>query len=204
GGSGGGRGRWAGGGRTPAGAGGPGWGDPPARARRSQRRATPPRSCAGAGARAVPAASASRAAVTRRFRAPPEVLGAESPRDLQIVGRFIPEDEGYFVLANEAHGRMREYRPTVTTARTLVARYWFDALVLAGIGLAIAFVVVDRNHEDGVEGPLWLDVVLVVAIMVPFFLRRRFPLGALVAIPVIVCIAAWLDGRLVPDNPALF
>jgi signal transduction histidine kinase len=122
-----------------------------------------------------------------------------------MVGRFIPEDEGRFVPANEADGLVPEYRPTVTKARRLVARYWFDALVLAaGIGVGIAFVVVDSSHKDGPEGPLWLDVVLLVAIMFPFFLRRRFPLGALVAIPVIVCFAAWLDGRLVPDSPAIF
>jgi len=92
----------------------------------------------------------------------------------------------------------------VKRASRFATRYWFDALVVAGICLGIAVAVVDQTHETGPEGPLWLDVVLVVAIMAPLFLRRRFPFGALVAIPVIVCVAAWLDGRLVPDNVALF
>jgi len=86
----------------------------------------------------------------------------------------------------------------------LANRYWFDALVVAGMGLGIASAVHDRSHVDGPEGPLWLDVVLVVVIIAPFFLRRRFPFGALATIPVIVGIAAWLDGRLIPDNIAMF
>jgi signal transduction histidine kinase len=92
----------------------------------------------------------------------------------------------------------------VRSARRLATRYWFDALVVAGIGVGIAAVVVDRKHTDGPEGPLWLDIVLVIAIMLPFFARRRWPFGAIALIPVIVSVAAWLDGRLVPDNVAIF
>jgi signal transduction histidine kinase len=92
----------------------------------------------------------------------------------------------------------------VRSAQRLATRYWFDALVAAGIGVGIAAVVVDRSHKDGPEGPLWLDVVLVLAIMLPFFARRRWPFGAIAVIPVVVAVAAWLDGRLVPDNIAIF
>jgi signal transduction histidine kinase len=92
----------------------------------------------------------------------------------------------------------------VRSARRLATRYWFDALVVAGIGVGIASVFAGRTHGNGPEGPLWLDTVLVVAIMLPFFARRRWPFGAIAIIPVIVSVAAWLDGRLVPDNVAIF
>jgi signal transduction histidine kinase len=92
----------------------------------------------------------------------------------------------------------------VRSAQRLAARYWFDALVVAGIGLGIAVAVADRTHKDGPEGPVWLDVLLVIAMTTPFLLRRRFPFGALAAVPVIVGVAAWLDGRLVPDNIEIF
>jgi signal transduction histidine kinase len=92
----------------------------------------------------------------------------------------------------------------VRTARRFATRYWFDALVLLGIGVGIASAVAGQTHKNGPDGPLWLDVLLVVAIMVPFFFRRRFPFGTIAAIPIVVSIAAWLDGRLVPDNVAIF
>jgi signal transduction histidine kinase len=87
---------------------------------------------------------------------------------------------------------------------SLAARYWFDVLVVIGGGLGIAAAAARQDHSGGPEGPLWLDVVLLVAIVAPFFARRRFPFWALAAVPIAVSVSAPLDPRLVPDNGATF
>jgi signal transduction histidine kinase len=97
--------------------------------------------------------------------------------------------------------RRAEYFQRMPTARRLLARYWFDVLVVAGIGLGVAIAVADREKLDG---PLWLDVVLMVAIVSPFLFRRRYPFWALAAVAIAVSIAATLDTRLVPDNGVTF
>jgi signal transduction histidine kinase len=100
--------------------------------------------------------------------------------------------------------RPAEYVQVVRTARRLATRYWFDVLILAWIGVGIAVSVVDRTHKNGPEGPVWVDILLVVAIIAPLFLRRRYPFGALAAVPLIVSIGAWIDGRLTPDSFVIF
>jgi signal transduction histidine kinase len=86
----------------------------------------------------------------------------------------------------------------------LAGRYWFDVLVVIGLGLGITIAVVHQDHYGGPEGPLWLDVGLMVAIVAPLLARRRYPFWALVAVPVAVGISSPLDPRLVPDNGITF
>ena len=86
----------------------------------------------------------------------------------------------------------------------LATRYWFDALVVVGLGLGIAIAVADYGNWDGPEGPVWLDVLLLVAIIAPLLLRRLFPFGAVAAVPIGVAVASLFDNRLVPDNFILF
>jgi signal transduction histidine kinase len=104
------------------------------------------------------------------------------------------------VLTDEAEPLRSEYFQCVSTVRRLVGRYWFDALVVAGLGIGISLVVAHENDFWGPRGPVWLDIVLMVAIVSPFLFRRRFGFWALAAVPVAVSVAAALDGRLVPDN----
>jgi signal transduction histidine kinase len=82
----------------------------------------------------------------------------------------------------------------------LWSRYWFDILIVAGIGLGIAGVVIDHGKSDGPYRSLWLDVPLIVAIVAPLLARRRFPFGAPVTVVIAVVITTLLDNRLVPDN----
>jgi signal transduction histidine kinase len=79
----------------------------------------------------------------------------------------------------------------------LARRYWFDALLLAGLGLGLAGAVVGQDDLDGPTGPLWFDVLAVVAIVTSLFLRRRFPFGAPVAVGVAVVLTSLVDERLV-------
>ena len=49
----------------------------------------------------------------------------------------------------------------------LARTYWFDALIVAALGLEIAWVVVSRGTEDGPSGPLWFDVLFALGTTVP-------------------------------------
>jgi signal transduction histidine kinase len=77
-------------------------------------------------------------------------------------------------------------------------RYWFDALVLAGLGVGLAGTVVSQGKADGPTGPLWFDVLAIVAIVTPLFARRRFPFGAPVAVGMAVVLTSFVDERLAP------
>jgi signal transduction histidine kinase len=80
----------------------------------------------------------------------------------------------------------------------LARRYWFDALVLAGIGVGLAGVVVGQGRTGGPTGPAWFDALAIVAILSPLFARRRFPFGAPVAVGAAVVVTTFVDARLAP------
>jgi len=79
-----------------------------------------------------------------------------------------------------------------------VRRYWFDTLVVLGLGLGLAGAVVSQDQADGPTGPLWFDVLAITAIVTPLFFRRRFPFGAPLAVGVAVALTTLVDERLVP------
>jgi signal transduction histidine kinase len=79
----------------------------------------------------------------------------------------------------------------------LARRHWFDALILAGMGVWLADTVVSLHHKDGPDGPLWFDVLAVLAFTTPLLLRRRFPVGALVAAGAAIAVASLLDSGVV-------
>jgi signal transduction histidine kinase len=79
----------------------------------------------------------------------------------------------------------------------LARRYWFDALIVAGMGVWLADAVLSQNHRDGPQGPLWFDVLGVVAFTMPLLARRRFPIGALVAAGTAIAVASLVDNGLV-------
>jgi signal transduction histidine kinase len=86
----------------------------------------------------------------------------------------------------------------VTTLLRLVRRYWFDALVLAGIGVGLAGVVAGQGRTDGPTGPLWFDILAIVAILSPLVVRRRFPFGAPLAVGAAVVLTTFVDARVTP------
>jgi signal transduction histidine kinase len=82
----------------------------------------------------------------------------------------------------------------------LAKRYWFDALIVAGLGGALAITVHDYHHgggDPGPRGPMWFDVLATFAMFVPLFFRRRYPFGAPVAAVVITGASTFVDDRLV-------
>jgi signal transduction histidine kinase len=82
----------------------------------------------------------------------------------------------------------------------LAQRYWFDALILAMLGGGLAVAVVDQGRRNGPRGPLWFDLLAVVAFTTPLLVRRRFPVGALLAVGIAVAASTFVDGRLISDN----
>jgi len=80
----------------------------------------------------------------------------------------------------------------------LARRHWFDALIVAGIGISVAGAVVGQGRKNGPEGPMWVDIVLVLTIVSPLFARRRFPFGAPLAVGAAVVVASFVDRSLVP------
>jgi signal transduction histidine kinase len=83
---------------------------------------------------------------------------------------------------------------------SLAGRYWFDALILVGVGFGLAEVVVNQGHKNGPEGPLWFDVLAMLAITLPLFFRRRFPFGAPVAVGAAIAASSFVDGHLIPSG----
>jgi signal transduction histidine kinase len=88
----------------------------------------------------------------------------------------------------------------VQRAWPLAQRYWFDGLLVVGLAMGILIVVHDQHTKHGPEGPLWFDVLSAVALIVPFFLRRRFPFGAPAAVALVIALSSFVDGRLIPNS----
>ena len=86
----------------------------------------------------------------------------------------------------------------------LARRYWFDALILAGVGIGVSGAVLGRDRTDGPEGPLWFDVLAILAIVLPLLARRRFPFGAPVAIGVAAALTSFVDQTVVPYDGVTF
>jgi signal transduction histidine kinase len=79
-------------------------------------------------------------------------------------------------------------------------RYWFDALIVVGIGVGLASVIHDyHNSENGPSGPLWFDIVMAIVIPLPLFLRKRFPFGAPACAVILVGASSFVDDRLIPN-----
>ena len=85
----------------------------------------------------------------------------------------------------------------------LVKRYWFDALLGAGLGASLAVTVHDVHHgggDPGPRGPLWFDVAVTFGMFLPLFWRRRYPFGAPAATAAVAAASSFMDGRLMPHN----
>jgi len=97
-----------------------------------------------------------------------------------------------------------EYLRVVNSFLRLARRYWFDALILAGVGIGVSGAVLGRDRTDGPEGPLWFDVLAILAIVLPLLARRRFPFGAPVAMGVAAALTSFVDQTVVPYDGVTF
>ena len=115
------------------------------------------------------------------------------------VARDPPEERFEFVRGDEATGRPPEYLQVVNRHRLwwLARRYWFDAVLIVGVGLGIAESTVRQNDHGGPQGPLWFDVLAILATVLPLFARRRFPFAAPVAVGVAIALSSFVDENFV-------
>jgi signal transduction histidine kinase len=100
-----------------------------------------------------------------------------------------------------------EYLQTVKRLWPFARRYWFDAVILAIAGLGITGSVLARDREVGPlgpEGPLWFDVLALLAIILPLLARRRFPFGAPAAMGVAAAATSFVDKTVVPFDGVTF
>jgi signal transduction histidine kinase len=110
----------------------------------------------------------------------------------------VPGNDLHVALEDDAIRRHLEYLRDVRRFLRLARRHWFDVLILAGLGLGLSGAVLTQDKSDGATGPLWFDVLAIVAIVTPLFARRRFPFGAPLAVGVAVVLTSFVDERLVP------
>jgi signal transduction histidine kinase len=81
---------------------------------------------------------------------------------------------------------------------SLARRHWFDGLVLAGVGVGLAEQVVTQGRQSGPNGPLWFDILAILGVTVPLFLRRRYPFGAPIAVGVAIAVSSFVDKEFIP------
>jgi signal transduction histidine kinase len=82
---------------------------------------------------------------------------------------------------------------------TLARRHWFDALVLAALGVGLAETTLRQGRKDGPGGPLWFDILVILSITVPLFARRRFPFAVPAAVGVAIGASSFVDDRVVAN-----
>ena len=81
----------------------------------------------------------------------------------------------------------------------LALSFWFDAAILVGLVGWVVDVSFSQHQKNGPRGPLWFDVLGVIACMTPLLARRRFPVGSLLAVGAAVAAGSFVDGRLQAD-----
>jgi signal transduction histidine kinase len=74
----------------------------------------------------------------------------------------------------------------VNRVKRIVGRFWVDALIL-GATAGLLSIAARAPDPKGANGPVWVDVLIAGAFVVPLFFRRRWPMGApLVSIGVVL------------------
>jgi len=103
--------------------------------------------------------------------------------------------------------RDSEYLQTVKRLWPFARRYWFDGVILAIAGIGITGAILGRDRAVGPlgpEGPLWFDVLAMLAIILPLLARRRFPFGAPAAMGVAAAATSFVDKTVVPYDGVAF
>ncbi|HET9243567.1 MAG TPA: histidine kinase [Gaiella sp.] len=86
-----------------------------------------------------------------------------------------------------------------------VAReYWFELLIGALAVAAMLELVVGRNSPGAPTTTLWFSLPAVAVIVLPLFVRRRFPFAAPAAYWLLATALTFVDGVLVPSLESLF
>jgi signal transduction histidine kinase len=84
---------------------------------------------------------------------------------------------------------------------SLARHYWFDALIVVALGIALAGAVISQGKKGdaGPRGPLWFDLLAMLALFLPLFARRRFPFGAPATTIAAASASSFIDETLLPS-----
>jgi signal transduction histidine kinase len=135
------------------------------------------------------------------------------PTTLRSVGReddlrLILTDDSKFVSAADAIvgtvGYFRCMQRIFRKVWPLAQRYWFDALILVGLGFSLAIVIFPGGEPDPPDGPLWFDIAVTFAFFLPLHWRRRFPFGAPMVAAIAVAASTFVDPRRVPFDVTIY
>ena len=78
--------------------------------------------------------------------------------------------------------------------------HWFDALIAVAACVGVVEMILNSGHKDGPRGPLWFDILAILGMTLPLFLRRRYPFGAIAATAVVFGASSFQDARLTPSS----
>lgn len=82
--------------------------------------------------------------------------------------------------------------------RTLTRDYWFELLIGVLVAAGMLELVLGSGSPAAPALPLWVSMPALAALVLPLFLRRRFPFAAPAAYWLIAAALSFLDGRLIP------
>ena len=86
----------------------------------------------------------------------------------------------------------------------LARRYGFDVFVVALIVAAIVEVALRRDAENAPQTTLWFVLPAFALLVVPLFLRRRYPFAAPASYWLLAVALSFVDGRLVTFSTTIF
>lgn len=81
---------------------------------------------------------------------------------------------------------------------TLTRRYFLDFLIVVAAIFGSVEVALAPWAEEHETGPLWVDVLAMLAITLPLLARRRFPFASPLAVVLAVAATSFADERLIP------
>jgi signal transduction histidine kinase len=92
----------------------------------------------------------------------------------------------------------------VSRIRHVAREYWFE-LLIAFLGIAAMLeLIIGREAPGAPSTPLWFEVPAVAVLVLPLFVRRRFPFAAPAAYWLIATALSFVDGALIPFMVSLF
>jgi signal transduction histidine kinase len=90
-----------------------------------------------------------------------------------------------------------QYVQRVSRIGYIPRKYWFD-LLIAVLAIAAMLEVVVGRDSPGAPRTLWFALPAIAVMVLPIFLRRRFPFGGPTAYWVLSVVVSFVDWRLIP------
>jgi signal transduction histidine kinase len=91
-----------------------------------------------------------------------------------------------------------EYFHPVNRVRHITREYWFELLIALLALAGIVQLVVNRTSPGAPSTSLWLSIPLLVVLVLPLFVWRRFPFVGALAYWLIAIGITFVDGMLIP------